>query len=67
MIVGFADVKDIYLGKVKYIGIEKKKDNYCNGSCAGIQYFECAPGYGCLHNIERIIPQSYANGPPSPL
>jgi hypothetical protein len=38
---------------------EKKKDNKCDGSCAGIQYFSCLPGYGVFTTIDRIfIPNS---------
>lgn len=35
---------------------EKKRDNRCDGSCAGIQYFNCLPGYGVFTTIERIVP-----------
>ncbi|KAG5879245.1 hypothetical protein JTB14_017098 [Gonioctena quinquepunctata] len=71
-VVGFIDTEDIHLGTVKYIGIvkgmgycygiqlhEKRKDNFCNGFCAGIQYFQCSPGYGVFTTIERIIPHNY--------
>nr|XP_023013021.1 ubiquitin carboxyl-terminal hydrolase CYLD isoform X2 [Leptinotarsa decemlineata] len=71
MVVGFSDTKDIYLGTVKYIGSvkgmgycyglelhDKRKNNFCNGSCAGIQYFECPRGYGVFTTIEKIVPKN---------
>ncbi|KAK4879570.1 hypothetical protein RN001_007716 [Aquatica leii] len=70
-VVGFLDFGIVLLGTVKYIGNikgfgrgfgirlhEKKINNNCNGSCAGIQYFQCLPGYGIFTTIERIIPQT---------
>lgn len=53
---------------------EKKKDNYCNGQCAGIQYFNCLPGYGIFTTIEKIYPSNYnhlieseSSPPPQPV
>lgn len=40
---------------------EKRKDNTCNGSCAGIQYFRCAPGHGVFTTVDKIIPKSYSS------
>lgn len=36
---------------------EKKPGNRCDGSCAGIQYFNCLPGFGIFTTIEKIIPK----------
>ncbi|CAH1138030.1 unnamed protein product [Phyllotreta striolata] len=73
MTVGFTDTNDVYLGKIKYIGMvkgigycygielhEKRKENACNGYCAGIQYFKCEPGYGVFTTIERVVPMNYS-------
>ncbi|XP_072377151.1 ubiquitin carboxyl-terminal hydrolase CYLD [Diabrotica undecimpunctata] len=82
MVVGFTDINDIQLGKVKFIGVvkgigygygielhEKRKDNICNGQCAGIQYFKCDPGYAVFTTIERVRPlntsSAICNGTPS--
>jgi hypothetical protein len=70
--VGFKDTGGIHLGQIMFLGLvrgvgycvgiklhEKKKDNKCDGSCAGIQYFSCLPGYGVFTTIDRIfIPNS---------
>ncbi|CAG9825331.1 unnamed protein product [Phaedon cochleariae] len=71
VVVGFDGTDNIYLGSVKYIGLvkgmgycfgislhERKKGNNCNGSCAGIQYFTCLPGFGVFTTIERVIPNN---------
>lgn len=36
---------------------EKRAGNKCDGSCAGIQYFHCLPGFGIFTTIEKIIPK----------
>lgn len=40
---------------------EKKAGNRCDGSCAGIQYFTCLPGFGIFTTIEKIIPKDVYN------
>ncbi|KAF5282823.1 hypothetical protein FQR65_LT02820 [Abscondita terminalis] len=70
-VVGFLDFGGVLLGTVKYIGnikgigkgfgiqlYDKKINNNCTGSCAGIQYFECPSGFGIFTTIERIIPKT---------
>ncbi|RZB73458.1 CAP GLY domain containing protein, partial [Asbolus verrucosus] len=66
--VGFIDTDQILLGQIMFLGMvrgmghcvglklhQKKKDNKCDGSCAGIQYFNCLPGYGVFTTIDRIV------------
>lgn len=68
MVVGYA-ATEVKLGKVKFMGKakgigycvglelhEKHPSNKCNGSCAGIQYFQCLPGRGIFTTIENIMP-----------
>ncbi|XP_060518432.1 probable phosphorylase b kinase regulatory subunit beta [Cylas formicarius] len=77
--VGFIDSEDVKLGTIKYMGKvkglgysfgielhEKNKKSRCNGSCAGIQYFQCLPGYAVFTTIERVVPSIYANKSESP-
>lgn len=33
---------------------QKKKNNKCDGFCAGTQYFSCLPGYGVFTTIDKI-------------
>lgn len=40
---------------------EKKISNTCDGSCAGIQYFHCLPGYGVFTTADKIIPYTYGS------
>lgn len=40
---------------------EKKINNRCNGTCAGIRYFDCPPGYGVFTTVERIVIQNTPN------
>ncbi|KAL3282859.1 hypothetical protein HHI36_006019 [Cryptolaemus montrouzieri] len=70
--VSFND--DVALGVIKYIGTvkgigkcigiqlhERREKNKCDGSCAGIQYFNCSPGYGVFSTIEKINPINKTN------
>ncbi|KAB0798491.1 hypothetical protein PPYR_09484 [Photinus pyralis] len=70
-VVGFLDFGQVLLGTIKFKGnikgigkgfgiqlYEKKINNNCNGTCAGIQYFECLPGFGIFTTIERIVPRN---------
>ncbi|XP_063922733.1 ubiquitin carboxyl-terminal hydrolase CYLD isoform X3 [Zophobas morio] len=69
--VGFTDTDGVQLGTTRFLGKvhgvghcvgiklhQKKKDNKCDGSCAGIQYFQCLPGYGVFTTIDRIVLQN---------
>ncbi|XP_065164082.1 ubiquitin carboxyl-terminal hydrolase CYLD [Atheta coriaria] len=73
VVVGF-NGDEVYLGTVKFIGNvkgmgkcfgiqlhEKKISNTCDGSCAGIQYFHCLPGYGVFTTADKIIPYTYGS------
>ncbi|XP_057672894.1 ubiquitin carboxyl-terminal hydrolase CYLD isoform X1 [Diorhabda carinulata] len=74
MVVGFIDTNDILLGTVRFNGVvkgighcfgielhERRKDNICSGSCAGIQYFKTEPGYAVFTTIEKIIPKNMSS------
>ncbi|EFA04206.1 Ubiquitin carboxyl-terminal hydrolase CYLD-like Protein [Tribolium castaneum] len=69
--IGFKDTDGVQLGQIKFLGVvrgighcvgiklhQKKKDNKCDGSCAGTQYFNCLPGYGVFTTIDRIVIQN---------
>ncbi|KAK5641403.1 hypothetical protein RI129_009950 [Pyrocoelia pectoralis] len=61
LVEGVLKFKGYIKGLGKGFGIrlhEKKINNKCNGTCAGIQYFTCPPGYGIFTTIERVVPRN---------